>query len=268
MAVQKKKAPAKKAKAKPAKAKTVAKKAAPKTAAPKKAVAKKAAPKKVVAKKTAAKKSVAKKAPARAAAKGRKAVAKKATLKRAATAKRTAAPKRAATAKRTAAPKRVTARKAAPKRAAAARPARQAKHESTTTHRVALASRLLVRSLSARLNPKGIGYGQFPVLQHLWEEDGLTQKELSNRVRIEAPTMVRTLDRMEREMLVTRTRSETDRRQIHIRLTPKGKGLKSGLASLSGKVDPLALKGISAKDRAQLDQLMGRVIKNLEADTS
>ena len=280
MAVQKKKAPAKKAKAKPAKAKTVAKKAAPKTAAPKKAVAKKAAPKKVVAKKTAAKKTVAKKAPARAVAKGRKAVAKKATPKRAATAKRTAAPKRAATAKRTAAPKRaattkrtaapkrVTARKAAPKRAAAARPARQAKHESTTTHRVALASRLLVRSLSARLNPKGIGYGQFPVLQHLWEEDGLTQKELSNRVRIEAPTMVRTLDRMEREMLVTRTRSETDRRQIHIRLTPKGKGLKSGLASLSGKVDTLALKGISAKDRAQLNQLMGRVIKNLEADTS
>jgi MarR family transcriptional regulator for hemolysin len=244
MAVQKKKAPAKKAKAKPAKAKTVAKKAAPKKAAPKKAVAKRVAPKKVVAKKTAAKKTVAKKAPARAAAKGRKAVAKKA------------------------APKRVTARKAAPKRAAAAKPARQAKHEGTTTHRVALASRLLVRSLSARLNPKGIGYGQFPVLQHLWEEDGLTQKELSNRVRIEAPTMVRTLDRMEREDLVTRIRSETDRRQIHIRLTTKGKGLKSGLASMSGKVDTLALKGISVKDRAQLDLLMGRVIKNLEADTS
>ena len=247
MAVQKKKAPAKKAKAKPAKAKTVAKKAAPKKAAPKKAapkkaVAKRAAPKKVVAKKRAAKKTVAKKAPARAAAKRRKAVVKKA------------------------APKRATARKAAVKRAA--KPARQAKHEGTTTHRVALASRLLVRSLSARLNPKGIGYGQFPVLQHLWEEEGLTQKELSNRVRIEAPTMVRTLDRMEREKLVTRTRSETDRRQIHIRLTPKGKGLKSGLASLSGKVDTLALKGISVKDRAQLDKLMGRVIKNLEADSS
>jgi MarR family transcriptional regulator for hemolysin len=80
--------------------------------------------------------------------------------------------------------------------------------------------------------------------------------------------MVRTLDRMEREKLVVRTRSETDRRQIHIKLTTKGKGLKSGLSSLSGTVDTQALKGISAKDRAQLETLMGRVIKNLEADAS
>ena len=279
MAVQKKKAPAKKAKAKPAKAKTVAKKAAPKKVAPKKTAPKKAAPKKAAAKKAAPKKAVVKKAtPARAAA------AKRATGARK-TAARKAAPRRA-TAKRAAAPKKVTARKAAPKKAAPkkaaprkaaprkavakkAAPARQpAKYEGMSTHLLTLVSRLLVRSLSTRLNPKGIGYGQYPVLQHLWEEDGLTQKELSNRVRIEAPTMVRTLDRMEREVLVTRTRSEVDRRQIHIRLTDKGKSLKSGLSPLSGKVDTVALKGMSVKDRTQLDALLGRVIKNLEADNA
>ncbi len=129
-----------------------------------------------------------------------------------------------------------------------------------------IASRLLVRSFSTRLGPKGIGYGQFPVLLHLWEEDGLTQKELSNRVRIEAPTMVRTLDRMEREKLVNRKRSDSDRRQIHIVLTAKGKALKSALSPLTNVVDRLALTGMSSSDKSNLDRLMGRVIKNLEAD--
>ncbi|MDP6954120.1 MAG: MarR family transcriptional regulator [Alphaproteobacteria bacterium] len=133
---------------------------------------------------------------------------------------------------------------------------------------VTLASRLLVRSLSTRLGPKGIGYGQYPVLMHLWQEDGLTQKELSNRVRIEAPTMVRTLDRMERDKLVVRKRSDADRRQIHIRLTAKGKALKSDLSSLSGEVDKVALSGLSKKDKEQLQALMGKVIKNLEGDSS
>jgi DNA-binding MarR family transcriptional regulator len=131
-----------------------------------------------------------------------------------------------------------------------------------------LASRLVVRALSARLGPKGIGYGQYPVLLHLWEEDGLTQKELSNRVRIEAPTMVRTLDRMEREKLVTRKRSDADRRQIHIELTAKGKALESELASLSDEVDKLALAGLKRKDRDQLRELVGRIIKNLESDAA
>jgi len=130
-----------------------------------------------------------------------------------------------------------------------------------------LVSRLLVRSLSQRLGPKGIGYGQYPVLLQLWEEDGLTQKELSNRVRIEAPTMVRTLDRMEREKLVNRKRSDADRRQIHIQLTPKGRALKGQLGSLSGQVDRIALSGMTRAERVRLDALIGRVVRNLEADS-
>ena len=131
-----------------------------------------------------------------------------------------------------------------------------------------LVSRLLVRSLSQRLGPKGIGYGQYPVLLQLWQEDGLTQKELSNRVRIEAPTMVRTLDRMERENLVSRKRSDADRRQIHIQLTPKGRSLKGQLSSLSDQVDALALSGMTKAERARLDALMGKVVRNLEADAA
>ena len=138
--------------------------------------------------------------------------------------------------------------------------------DQTATRRFALVSRLVSRALATRLGPKGIGYGQFPVLVSLWQEDGVMQKVLSERVRIEAPTMVRTLDRMEREGLVKRMRSETDRRRIHIRLSKKGANLERQLVPLAAEVNDTALAGITKKDRRQLDNLLARLIVNLEKD--
>jgi MarR family transcriptional regulator for hemolysin len=153
-----------------------------------------------------------------------------------------------------------------------AKPARKPKSATfksgnqTATQRFALVSRLVSRALATRLGPKGIGYGQFPVLVSLWQEDGVMQKVLSERVRIEAPTMVRTLDRMEREGLVKRMRSETDRRRIHIRLSKKGANLERQLVPLAAEVNDTALAGITKKDRRQLDDLLARLIVNLEKD--
>ncbi len=162
--------------------------------------------------------------------------------------------------------------KAASKTKARVTPARKPKTAAvksgnqTATQRFALVSRLVSRALATRLGPKGIGYGQFPVLVSLWQEDGVTQKVLSERVRIEAPTMVRTLDRMEREGLVKRMRSETDRRRIHIRLSKKGANLERHLVPLAAEVNDTALAGITKKDRRQLDDLLARLIVNLEKD--
>jgi len=215
------------------------------------------APAKAAAKRTTTRKAPARKAPAR------KAPARK-TAKRKAPAK--ASPRKTAT---RAAPRK-TAAKATPRKAAATRKAagRASARADVggTADLVTLAYRLLVRSMSARLAPKAIGYGQYPVLVQLWHEDGLTQKELSNRVRIEAPTMVRTLDRMERERLVIRKRSDTDRRQIHIQLTARGRALKSDLSPLAREIDQLALSGLSKADRDRLAALLGRVIGNMEGD--
>lgn len=193
---------------------------------------------------------------------GRK--ASKSTSAKAASAAKAKRPSAASKAK--AAPK--AASKAAPKAAPRAKAAASAKRVESTSQTVTLVSRLLARALAARLAPKGIGYGQFPVLQCLWDENGLTQKELSQRVRIEAPTMVRTLDRMEREGLVERVRSETDRRQIHIQLTKKGQDLKSALVPMASDVNEKALGGITKKDRKQLDDLLAKVVSNLEKDAA
>lgn len=233
----------------------------------KKATARKSSASKRTGRAKAAAPAAAKPKTRRAAAKPAKAATRETTARA-----KAAAPKRAARKAATVKTAAVSRKTAAPKPVAAT-PAKRGrprivKPDTSAGNMVTLASRLLVRSLSARLGPKGIGYGQYPVLMNLWKEDGLTQKELSNRVRIEAPTMVRTLDRMERDKLVVRKRSDADRRQIHIQLTAKGKALERELASLSGEVDKVALSGLGKTGREQLQALMGKVIKNLEGDTA
>ena len=138
----------------------------------------------------------------------------------------------------------------------------------TTIQQFSLVSRLVARAFTNRLGPKGIGYGQLPVLLCLWDEDGITQKTLSERIRIEAPTMVRTLDRMERDGLVERVRSKTDRRHIHINLSAKARRLKSVLSRLSGEVDRVALAGLNRSGKKTLSMLLDRLVLNLERDAT
>ena len=241
--------------------KTTAPKTARKTTARKtarKTTARKTARKKTASKKTASKKTARKTTARKTARKktARKKTASKKTVRK--TARRTTS--RRAGGRKTKARAKSKARTLKP----GARLADRALE--TTTQRFALVSRLIARAFAQRLAPKGIGYGQFPVLLCLWDEDGITQKTLSERIRIEAPTMVRTLDRMERDNLVSRVRSITDRRQIHVRLTEKGRRLKKVLARLSSDVDKTALAGLGRAGHQTLRVLLGRLIQNLEQD--
>ena len=49
------------------------------------------------------------------------------------------------------------------------------------------------KSLASRANALGFLPGQFPVLVELWNEDGITQRELLDRLDIEQATLANTL---------------------------------------------------------------------------
>ncbi len=68
------------------------------------------------------------------------------------------------------------------------------------------------RSLQQRATLLGFSPGQFPVLLELWQEDGLTPKQLLDKLEVEQATLANTLARMERDGLIQRTPHPTDRR--------------------------------------------------------
>ena len=94
------------------------------------------------------------------------------------------------------------------------------------------AHRTVARALSNKIAPHGVSIGQWHFLRALWEEDGMTQRELSHRVGMMEPTTVTALNGMERRGLVKRVRNPRDRRKLNVYLTETGRGLKAQLLPL------------------------------------
>jgi MarR family transcriptional regulator for hemolysin len=126
------------------------------------------------------------------------------------------------------------------------------------------ANRLLIKKANELLKPHGITHAYTYFLMELYQQDGLTQSEMHKRIGIEQPTAVRTLDRMERDGLVLRKQSPTDRRALFIKLTDKGKQYQDIILSCAKELNDFALKGFADNDKALLNQLVNRLNVNLD----
>ncbi len=124
-------------------------------------------------------------------------------------------------------------------------------------------ARRILSDLTVRLEPHGITLPQYYVLRELWQEEGLTQREIANRVGVLEPTMVGTLDALERLGMIERRRSTADRRKTHVQLTPEGRKLRDTLHGYAADVLEHALTGISDAEIAELRRLLQRVKGNL-----
>ena len=121
------------------------------------------------------------------------------------------------------------------------------------------AARAFASRLGAELRPFDVGTGQWSVLMHLWSNDAMTQAQLARRVAIEQPTMVRTIDRLERDGLVTRTPHPQDGRAIRITLTERGSALRDQLVPLADDVNRRATAGLTDEEVATLRGLLARI---------
>jgi DNA-binding MarR family transcriptional regulator len=125
--------------------------------------------------------------------------------------------------------------------------------------------RALQRYLQSKIEPHGITLGMWYFLRALWHEDGLTQRELSNRVGTMEPTTLSAILIMEKKGLVRRVRNRDDRRKWHIHLTPKGRALKGKLLPLARDVVDTAVHNLSRGEVAQLLKALSEVQKSLHA---
>lgn len=71
-----------------------------------------------------------------------------------------------------------------------------------------------------------IGRGQHIFLNALFKEDGLTQEELSDYLKIDKGTTAKALKKLEEQGYVTRTVSEKDKRCNEVHLTDKARDVK------------------------------------------
>ncbi|MCG7359701.1 MarR family transcriptional regulator [Roseomonas sp. ACRSG] len=112
-------------------------------------------------------------------------------------------------------------------------------------------NRAIQRHLQARLQEYDVALGAWYFLRVLWEEDGLTQRDLARRVGMMEPTAVAALRGMETQGWIRRVRSETDKRKVFLFLTQAGHELREQLVPEAHAVN-LAAVGNMTEDEARM----------------
>ena len=127
------------------------------------------------------------------------------------------------------------------------------------------AHRAFVARLADRLAPHKISVAEWAVLRMLWQEEGLTQVALADRMRVRKASLTSVLSTLERNGFLRRTQRGEDLRKYHLFLTKYGRELEAALLPIGADINRGALAGIDPEDAGLAVRLLEKVIANLEA---
>lgn len=106
--------------------------------------------------------------------------------------------------------------------------------------------------------------GQGNVLMALGEQDGLTLKELTTKLQIAAPSTTEFVNKLVKKGLVSKTRSEKDKRKMIVRLTAAG---RESLSEVD-QADISEWQLLSESEQQQFAALMDQLIAGLASKYS
>jgi DNA-binding MarR family transcriptional regulator len=134
---------------------------------------------------------------------------------------------------------------------------------STIATQVRMVHRMFVQDLERFLEPHDVTVSMWYFLRILWEEDGLSQRVLSDRASVSSAAAVEPLRSMEKRRLIERRPDANDKRRMHVFLTEDGRSLKS-LLPLAAKMNSEALACLSEGEIGFLGLVLSRLEENHE----
>lgn len=97
---------------------------------------------------------------------------------------------------------------------------------------------------------------QFALLAFLWQQDGLTQVELSEKGQIDRSTIGGLIDRLERNGLLERRQHPQDRRAHKICLTEHGKEMENTLSACAERSLQRITSGLNGDEIKELRRML------------
>lgn len=124
------------------------------------------------------------------------------------------------------------------------------------------ASRASTAAYREDLAAVGLTYPQYLVLLALWEEDGLSVRQLGERMYLDSGTLSPLISRMETAGLVSRSREGRDARSVTVVLTDAGRALREE----AGRIQCAVLEKLDmpSEDLVELRRLARSVVSALE----
>ncbi|MBC7708962.1 MAG: winged helix-turn-helix transcriptional regulator [Rhizobacter sp.] len=135
-------------------------------------------------------------------------------------------------------------------------------------HLVKDATRSFQRSLQLRLCEHDVPFGHWSFLRVLWEQDGITQKRLSDEVGVMEPTTFAAVKAMEARGWLERRHLADNRKNMYVFLTDAGRALKAKLLPLAEQVNCVGVMGISPEDIATARRVLLAIIAQLKRDST
>jgi len=123
--------------------------------------------------------------------------------------------------------------------------------------------RLFARLLEKSIAGSDIKTGDWYLLRVLWEKDGISQKELSDRSFLTESSVVTMLHSMAKTGLIVRERDELDKRRMRILLTEKAHKLKDDLLPYAREINARATKNVDRQDLVTFMKVLSRIKSNL-----
>lgn len=113
------------------------------------------------------------------------------------------------------------------------------------------------------LESLGLYRGQPPVLRVLWNQEGPTQTELAEHLKITPATMTKMLQRMEKAGFIQRKTDPEDQRISRVYLTENGRAVQNEVEAVFLQIEKETFAGFTQEERVQLRRFLLQMRQNL-----
>ncbi|MDB5536754.1 MAG: transcriptional regulator, MarR family [Devosia sp.] len=135
-------------------------------------------------------------------------------------------------------------------------------------HLVMRLARVMGRYAEARIQPLGTGIAGYPVLNLLSAAGEMTQKQLTERLRVEQSSMAQLLGRLERDGFVVRRKDPDDGRSSLVGLTPKAIDALPQINRHMEEGNDVAVAGMTDAEIETAIGLLKRMLDNFEGEAN
>jgi len=112
-------------------------------------------------------------------------------------------------------------------------------------------------------NVEEINPAQGRILFFLWQNDGISIQELSNRTALEKSTLTCMLDRLENAGYIRRVPCKVDRRKVLIHVTDKDEKMRSVYEQVIRETNEILYQGFTENEIKDFENYLKRVFNNL-----
>lgn len=120
-----------------------------------------------------------------------------------------------------------------------------------------------IYAIELLLEPVGLTLSAWYPLAVLRVGDGMSQRELGNRLNLKDAATGKAIDALERAGLVTREKDAEDRRKALVCLTEEGRKIGKKVARMRKQFQTIVVEGFSEKERENFRDLLERAYENI-----